>query len=320
MTDQSKVSVIIPAFNAETFIARAVRSALNQTEPPLEVIVADDASTDRTREVVGNLIATDGRVRLIKLSTNSGPGAARNAAIQAAKGTWVALLDADDAYLGSRLETLVTIGNTYKADIVADNIGLFDVQAQKFVSNGVNSLRQIHVINRYEYVSQCRGNREDIDWGLLHPIFRRHFLEAHKLRYSENLRHGEDFAFVLSAFLADAKFVFTPEMGYLYTQRHGTVSDSPSGMSRTRVDFESMVRHTLSLMKDPRVRRDGQMLSLMRRRYHALRAIDVHHRMPNYLKTRDVSNIAKLLTYDLDAWRILMIAVRGKASALIRPQ
>jgi succinoglycan biosynthesis protein ExoO len=155
---------------------------------------------------------------------------------------------------------------------------------------------------------------------LLHPIFRREFLFAHKLKYLDTLRHGEDFAFMLAALMQGAKFVLTPEMGYLYTERHGTVSNKPSGMSRTRVDFENMVRNTLFLMNEPSIRSDQQMLGLLRRRYQALREIDVRYRMPHYLKARDVANIARLLAYDFDAWRILITAVRGKASSLIRSQ
>ena len=233
MTDQraTTVSVVIPAFNAELFIGRAIKSALDQTWPPLEVIVADDASSDGTREAVEALVATDARVRLVKLPTNGGPSAARNAGFNAARGEWIAVLDADDAYLPSRLETLVELGWSYEADIVVDNIGLYDVQAGEIVSNGVVSLCEIKSINRYDYVTRCRGNREDVDWGLLHPLFRREFLERRKLKYQENLRHGEDFVFVLSALLEGAKLVFTPEMGYLYTQRWGTYSNTPSGMS-----------------------------------------------------------------------------------------
>ena len=78
-----------------------------------------------------------------------------------------------------------------------------------------------------------------------------------------------------------------------------------------------MVEHTLSLMEDPRVCSDHTMQSLLRQRYSALRAIDVKHRMPTYLKERDLLNVAKLLTYDTGAWFILAQAIKGKASSLI---
>jgi succinoglycan biosynthesis protein ExoO len=315
--DAPSVSVVVPAFNAEPFIARAVRSALSQTLPPSEVIVVDDASSDRTCEVVKALTVRDARVRLIRLTQNGGPSVARNAAFAAARGNWIAFLDADDAYVPSRLQTLVTVGDTFGADIVADNIALYDVQARQIVSMGVSSAPSTHIVNRHDYVRRCRGNREDVDWGLLHPMFRRKFIHHHALKYPEDLRHGEDFVFMLWALLAGARFVFTPEMGYLYTQRWGTYSNASSGMSRTQVDFKTMTGHTLLLMEDRRVRSDRAMLKLLRRRYRALRAIDVQYRMPAHLRERDLLSVAKLLAYDAQAWLILMKTLGGKASSLI---
>jgi succinoglycan biosynthesis protein ExoO len=285
--------------------------------PPLEVIVVDDASSDGTPEVVNALIASDTRVRLIRLAQNGGPGAARNAAFAAARGDWIAVLDADDAYVPSRLQALVTVGGAFAADIVADNIALYDGQARQVVSMGVSSVASTHVVSRHDYVRRCRGNRDDVDWGLLHPMFRRTFICGHALKYPEDLRHGEDFVFMLWALLAGGKFVFTPEMGYLYTQRWGTVSNASSGMSRTQVDFKTMSGHTLLLMEDRRVRADRIMHDLLRRRYRALRAIDVRHRMPAHLRERDLMNVAKLLAYDRQAWLILAKTIGAKASSLI---
>jgi cellulose synthase/poly-beta-1,6-N-acetylglucosamine synthase-like glycosyltransferase len=89
------VSVVIPAFNSAGCIRRAIDSALAQTPPPLEVIVVDDGSTDDTAEVVG---AYPEPVRLVR-QENGGPGAARNHGVRIARGEWIGLLDADDAWL-----------------------------------------------------------------------------------------------------------------------------------------------------------------------------------------------------------------------------
>ena len=226
-------------------------------------------------------------------------------------------MDADDAYVPSRLQMLVQVGNAYAADIVADNLALYDMEAEKTVSDGVLSLRQLSIISQYEYVRRSRGDREDIDWGLLHPIFRSEFIKRRGLQYPLNLRHGEDFAFVLSALLEGAKFVFTPDVGYVYTQRLGTLSNRLSPLSRTQVDFKTMAAHTLSLMRNPRVRSDRTMLSLLRTRYRALRTIDVQYRMPGYLKERELLKAVELLAYDLRSWRILIAFIRGKALSLL---
>src|SRR4051812_4115270 len=97
------ISVIMPAYNAAGFISRAIDSALEQEGVALEVVVADDASRDDTLAVIRAWGERDGRVRCVGLDVNGGPARARNAAIEAARGEWIAVLDADDAILPGRL-------------------------------------------------------------------------------------------------------------------------------------------------------------------------------------------------------------------------
>ena len=99
------VSIIVPAYNAEKYVADAIESVLRQTYPYFELIIVDDASTDRTAEVVQSF--SDQRIKLIRHTSNKGPGAARNTAIETAKGKWIAFLDADDQWKVNRLERLV---------------------------------------------------------------------------------------------------------------------------------------------------------------------------------------------------------------------
>ena len=99
----SSCSVLIPAYNVEKYVARAVESALNQTYPDVEVIVINDGSTDRTAEQIAPYLD-----RIIYLEQdNRGLAAARNSALRRAEGDYVALLDADDLWLPQRLETMI---------------------------------------------------------------------------------------------------------------------------------------------------------------------------------------------------------------------
>jgi len=93
-----RVSVIIPAYNAVAHLRRAVESALGQTMSDLEIIIVDDASTDATLEIAGRIAAQDSRVRVLHNERNSGPSVSRNRAIAAARGEWIAILDADDSW------------------------------------------------------------------------------------------------------------------------------------------------------------------------------------------------------------------------------
>ena len=102
---QVPISVVIPAYNAEAFICRAIESALCQSLPAAEVLVVDDGSHDRTAKLAE---AYDPRVRVIR-KANGGPASARNAGIRRANSEWIALLDADDFWLPNKLEKQVRL-------------------------------------------------------------------------------------------------------------------------------------------------------------------------------------------------------------------
>jgi hypothetical protein len=95
-SDMPLITVIMPAYNSETFIGTAIRSLLAQTWRNIEVLIVDDCSTDATAKVVGDWAERDKRVRLIQAAENSGPYVARNLALREAQGVFVTCNDADD--------------------------------------------------------------------------------------------------------------------------------------------------------------------------------------------------------------------------------
>jgi glycosyltransferase involved in cell wall biosynthesis len=100
------VSVIVPVYNAEAFVAQALLTALAQTYSEIELVVVDDGSSDRSAEIVEAVAAKDARVRLIR-TCNQGVAAARNLAIANARGRYIAPLDADDIWYPQKLEKQV---------------------------------------------------------------------------------------------------------------------------------------------------------------------------------------------------------------------
>jgi len=87
-----RISVVIPAYNAEPFMRRCLQSVFAQTLKPHEIIVMDDGSTDKTAALAAELGAR------VLSGPNRGPSFARNEAMRAASGEWIALLDADDLW------------------------------------------------------------------------------------------------------------------------------------------------------------------------------------------------------------------------------
>ncbi len=106
MRNLPDISVVIPLYNKDKYIERAVRSVLAQTHPNFELIVVNDGSTDRSLHVVKSI--SDYRIKLIS-QNNQGVSAARNLGIREASSDLIAFLDADDEYLPEMLETLLRL-------------------------------------------------------------------------------------------------------------------------------------------------------------------------------------------------------------------
>lgn len=101
--DAPLVSVIIPAYNADNFIAQTLESVLSQTYQNIEILVVDDGSTDTTPEIVKDFATKDSRVNLLQQS-NAGVAVARNLAYLHSKGEYIAPIDADDIWYPQNLE------------------------------------------------------------------------------------------------------------------------------------------------------------------------------------------------------------------------
>ena len=115
------VSVIMPAYNAERYLATAVESVLRQTWRDLELLIVDDGSTDGTAELAQRFAARDDRVRVLQ-QDNAGPGPARNTAFRAADGRFFAFLDSDDEWDAAFLsEHLAVLRARPDVDVVVGN-------------------------------------------------------------------------------------------------------------------------------------------------------------------------------------------------------
>ncbi|MCR4032751.1 MULTISPECIES: glycosyltransferase family 2 protein [Flavobacterium] len=98
------VSILIPTYNTEKFIRSTIESVQNQTYTNWEMILVDDASTDKTVAIIEEFAQKDSRIKLFKLPENRGNGFARNAALEKATGKYIAYLDADDLWFREKLE------------------------------------------------------------------------------------------------------------------------------------------------------------------------------------------------------------------------
>ena len=233
------VSVVMPVYNGAKWLAAAVESVLAQTLSNLEVLIVDDASTDGSVRIAECLALRDPRVRLLRHANNRGQSAARNLAIDAARGVWVAPVDADDEILPDRLRLLSEAGAREHADLIADGLffeGARPPGAPAELMTWRGDGRRPESLSAETLVrSGMNGGWRSL--GYLKPLMRRQFLNRCNLRYEEDLRFAEDFNLYVRALFQDGRFLLFPESLYVYRQ-------TPASASRTEIG--RIARHAVS--------------------------------------------------------------------------
>jgi glycosyltransferase involved in cell wall biosynthesis len=103
--DSPLVSIITPVYNSAVFLPATLNSICNQTFRNFEHLIVDDGSTDESLSILERYSALDSRIKIIRLKGNNGPARARNAAIEKARGRYIAFIDSDDLWLPHKLES-----------------------------------------------------------------------------------------------------------------------------------------------------------------------------------------------------------------------
>lgn len=206
-------SIVIPAYNAEDTLARAVDSAMNQ-QCDCEIIIVDDGSTDGTAELAREYAD---RFDFIKYTCqkNKGLGGARNTGIDMATGRYLTFLDADDT-----LEPHIIGKACHKIRRENADILLFDYN---HLFNGINEQPRLGYyldLCGFQALREFMRSHSVVAWSRL---YRLDFLRKHKLRFPEHLYH-EDIAFTIAAYYFAKKTTFLREKGYNWISRPGSIT------------------------------------------------------------------------------------------------
>ncbi len=220
------VTIVMANYNGTEYIEHALRSALAQTLHELEIIVADDASTDDSADRVASVARLDTRVRLIRAATNAGPGAARNLCLESARGRWIAVMDSDDLMHKERLARLIALADSDGADIVADDLLIFHENPNMPPEACLRGSAALSArwIDAADYVRANVLYGGDTALGYLKPLFRRSLIETCHLRYDVTLRIAEDYDFVLRLLIQGARFRVYPQLLYFYRKHSRSIS------------------------------------------------------------------------------------------------
>ncbi|TMR10550.1 glycosyltransferase [Nonomuraea turkmeniaca] len=224
-------SVVVITYNDAARLPRAVRSVLGQSLRDLEVIIADDASTDGTPEVAARLAARDPRVRYLRREVNSGGcGAPRNDGIDAAAAPYVMFLDSDDELPRHACKSLLTEIERTGADFVSGQI------SRLFESSG--QLRPYYP-SLFAHRRVVEGIREEpelfLDSFSTNKLYDVGRLRDRLLRFPEDI-HYEDHVFAAELYAVSRRFAIVPWVVYHWhrAETNGSISLSIDDMENVR--------------------------------------------------------------------------------------
>lgn len=228
-----RVSVIIPMYNAESYIRQCIHSVISQTWDNLEILVIDDGSTDRSLEICEELGRIDDRIRILT-QKNRGVSAARNRGMEAAVGEYVFFLDSDDAIHPLLIEAMTGKAEVSGAEMAfcsylkADNLQMEEQLHRK---------KEKEQMVRWETAEQQKTE----EWfhirferelsGIGGKMIRRDYIGRH--RFYEGLASGEDTLFLYELCRRQAKLVFA-DVGWYYYRIHPDSATHSYDMIRIR--------------------------------------------------------------------------------------
>lgn len=219
-----EISVIVAAYNAAQTLERCVKSIQEQSLSGFEIIISDDKSQDGTLELAEKLAQQDRRIKIIAKAENSGPAGARNAALDIARGEWIAIVDSDDSIAPDRFEKMRRVADKTGADIIFDNLVFHPAGESEGYPYLPDTLTIFGPLRFETYAASSTISNPLPNLGFLKPVCRRSLIEQNKIRYDETLRIGEDSLIVFELFAAGAKAWLMPETFYHYYKNKNSIS------------------------------------------------------------------------------------------------
>lgn len=231
-----KVSIIVPVYNVEKYLAKCIDSIIAQEYDDWELILVNDGSSDSSKAICEEYCINDNRISLYN-QENAGPSAARNLGIKKAKGEYITFIDSDDYVTPTYLTDLVK----YDSDVIASGFDLWYLDGRPtrrktydklfFFSTYDNNIGEAIAIGEYKYLwhSPCC------------KLYYRELLISNNLLFNEDLNYGEDHLFNLTVLLHCTRITLVPVSNYIYTH-YGNLS-----LTNRRVPYEVMFNYIVEL-------------------------------------------------------------------------
>lgn len=221
---ESLVSIIMPAYNAGRYLAEAAESVMSQSHSAWELIIVDDGSADDTGAIARGLAAADARIRFAR-QENAGPSAARNRALDMARGEWITFLDADDKLLPGSLGMLLELAEQAQADIA-----IAALTHTPGLSAAADNHPQAEVLEPEEAALLTLYQRRGMNSSCSAKLFAAHLWQ--KRRFREGI-HFEDLDIICPLLLGARRVAVSAAPAYYYRENPASFIHT---FSRSRAD------------------------------------------------------------------------------------
>ena len=243
------VTVVVPVHNPGRYVEPCIRSILRQTLPRdrFEAVFVDDGSTDGTGERLKRLAREQPHVRSIHIAASGGPGRPRNVGLEAARGTYVQFLDADDELAPRALERLTRMARGNRSDLVLG----------KFASETMSRRQDVFARNRPATTFAATPQLVDASLGPT-KLFRAALLREREISFPEGWRQMEDQLFTLRAYLAARVIsILGDEACYFFNKREdeGHISAELVDPARHAAHLREILDEVDGNVADPELRR-----------------------------------------------------------------
>ena len=236
--DNSLISIVIPVYNAGGYIRQLLNSILQQSYSHFEVICVDDGSTDNSLHILQAFSEKDNRIRVIH-QDNAGVSSARNAGVDAAHGTYIVFVDADDYLDKKALETMLSHHDGKKNTIVAVNYDRVSV-TDNDVSHSPSFVNSDYLCLQKHRVLQIVYIRHGYYiWGMLIP---KALMIEHHINFPENIGNLEDAAWIGMAFGYVANIVYIKSPLYHYRE-------NPTSITSNCTNYHWQAEHWIKVLE-----------------------------------------------------------------------
>ena len=227
MSDNIKVSVILPVYNVGMYLGKCLDSLINQTLNEIEIICINDGSTDNSLEILEKYAQNDPRIKIID-KENEGQGVARNIGIDMAQGKYIGFVDPDDWVSTQMFEKMFTQAENLNSDIVICNFIKYEEENNKILRpKYFEKITKPTKTTRID-VEEGKVDRQIVDDSLLvspcysvNRIYKTQLLKSNNIKFSQSKCY-EDVMFVLKSHLATDNISYIPQPFYFYRIRSGS--------------------------------------------------------------------------------------------------